>query len=179
MPSADLPAAAALQLYAELRRVARALMQGERSHHTLQPTALVHEAWLKIFRSEDLALAVDDDAARRSFVLRAARAMRQVLIDHARIRSARKRQGGREAERLLGEGLPLSHADPDTLLDLEEALARLAENNEVLARVAELKLFAGLTIEEVAVASGRSLASAKRDWAFARATLSRWLADAG
>ncbi|MBI5850591.1 MAG: RNA polymerase subunit sigma-70 [Planctomycetes bacterium] len=160
-------------LLAELRQKAQSLLLGERRAHTLQPTALVHEAWLRVREVADLPMG-EDAGSRRRFVALAVRAMRNVLIDHARHRSADKRGGDRSRVE-LEDTIPVLTADPDTLLDLELALSRLANVSERLALVAELRLLGGLSMPEIAAVADLSLSTAKEDWSFAQALLARWL----
>ena len=167
-------------VYAELRRVARAYMRRERPDHTLQPTALVHEALLRLDGTIPLAHGAHPAAGSAvpadpgAFLALAARAMRRVLVDHARRRSAAKRQ-------LLSD-TDLDHAyDPAgergalDLLALDDALAQLAAVSPRAARVVELRFFAGLDVEAVARALGIGPATVKRDWSLARAWLRRAL----
>ncbi|MCC6785103.1 MAG: RNA polymerase subunit sigma-70 [Planctomycetes bacterium] len=160
-------------LLAELRQKAQSLLRGERREHTLQPTALVHEAWLRLREFAELPMG-EDLESRRRFVTLAVRAMRHVLIDHARQRQADKR-GGTRRRVDLDDTNPVLSADPDTLLDLEAALSRLATVGERLAQVAELRLLGGLSLAEIAAVTELSLSTAKEDWAFAQALLARWL----
>ena len=153
------------QLYAELREIADRLLRGEVTGHTLQPTALVHEAWFKL-AGPRAPRPVD----RTHFLALAARAMRQVLVDHARRRRALKRGGPAVdlsiADARLGFSLPL-----DGLLSVDDALTRLAENSPRLARVVELRFFAGLSEDETAKALEVTSRTVQRDWAKARAWL--------
>ena len=165
----DGDAAASEQLfplvYQELHRLARQQMARERSDHTLQPTALLHEAWLKLAGGAEVA--VDD---RAHFFRLAARAMRNVLVDHARARNADKRGGGASAQPL--EGILLAYEDRDVdVLALHEALERLEQMDAPLARVVELRWFAGFSNPEVAAALDMSLRSVERAWFTARAWL--------
>jgi len=152
-------------VYAELRRLAAAQMRRERSDHTLQPTALVHEAYVRLV---DQHLAWKD---RGHFFGIAARAMRQVLVDHARKKHAQKRSGGLE--------IPIESAEPAVaprtldLLALDQALHRLSELDERQARLVELRVFAGLTVEEAAGVMECSPATASRDYRHAEAWLRR------
>jgi RNA polymerase sigma factor (TIGR02999 family) len=153
-------------VYYELRRIAGSLMHGRLNGRTLQPTALVNEAWLR------LASGPKDWESRAHFFGTAARAMRQVLVEEARRRSSKKRAG--DARRVTLHDLDVAAEDPKIdLLALDEALSALARVNERLTRLIDLRYFAGCSLEEVAELTGRSLATVKRDWAFARA----WLAD--
>lgn len=154
-------------LYAELRALAGAAMQREGSGHTLQPTALVHEAWMRL--ADPAALEVRD---RAHFFALAARAMRHILTDHARRRLAERRGGGRALVE-VGEDLrdPTRVFDGIDLLALDEALTKLGTESEQAARVVELLFFAGLTGEEAADALGVSPRTVDREWRFARAWL--------
>jgi RNA polymerase sigma-70 factor (ECF subfamily) len=152
-------------LYEELRRIAGAHLAHERRDHTLQPTALVHEAWLRLVDQP----ARDLDS-RQHFLSLAARVMRRVLVDHARERGALKRGG--EAERVTLDGAVALYEDRALdLLALNEALDGLAALDPELARLVELRFFAGLGNAEVAELEGRSLRSVERGWATARAFL--------
>src|SRR5262245_18648207 len=153
-------------VYEELRRVASGLMRRERPDHTLSPTAVVHEAVIRL-----LGEAVFDRAADRSFLFAsAARAMREVLIDHARRRAADRRGGNRRrvpldavADYFEGQGLDL--------VAVHEALDRLAERDDRQAQVMTLRYFGGMTVSEVAAALGVSMVTVERDWRLARAWL--------
>jgi RNA polymerase sigma-70 factor (ECF subfamily) len=157
------------EAYAELRRIAGAYMRRERPGQTLQPTALVHEAYVRLARQHPPL------ENRAHFCAIAARAMREILIERARARNAGKRGGG--AIRVtFDEGL--GARGPDEGLDLEavdEALTRLAAIDARQARIVELRFFGGLNVEETAAALGISAATVKRDWSVARAWLAREL----
>lgn len=148
-------------VYDELRRLAAAHLARERPGHTLDATALVHEAWLR--------LAEGSFGSSGHFFRAAAEAMRRVLIDHARQKRAAKRDGGRRFA--VAEGDRVVVPDPETMLAIDEALQRLAEQDAETAELAMLRLFAGLSVEEAGEALGLSRASAFRTWAFARAWL--------
>lgn len=155
-----------LAVYDNLRRMASARMRGQRRGHTLEPTALVHEAWMKIERAEQ------EFESRAHFFAVAALAMRQILINHAQEKAAQKRGG--DARRVTFSDVRVVAEDPDIdLLALDRALDALAEEDERLSRVVHLRYFTGLSIEETAEALGISPATVKRDWAYARA----WLHD--
>ncbi|HEX3356369.1 MAG TPA: ECF-type sigma factor [Tepidisphaeraceae bacterium] len=160
------------QVYDELRKLALHRMGGERRDHTLQATALVHEAYLRLVGNEEVAWA-----NRAHFFHAAAEAMRRILIEHARAKAGPQRGGGRKK-------LPLDvvdlaeEADPTQILALDEAISRLEQQDADAARVLRLRFFAGLTIEEVAKAVDASPRTVKRDWAFARAFLIRALGEA-
>jgi len=164
------------RLYGELRRLARGILAGQRPGHTLQPTALVHEAYLKL---------ADHGETRRygrtHFMALAARAMRHILVDHAR-GHARGKRGGAWRRVTLTDGLEpagKSDLDRDQLLALERALERLQAVDEREARVVELRFFGGLTMVEIAEALDVSLRSVEADWTHARAWLRRDLSGEG
>ena len=158
-------------VYAELRAIAARYLRGERAGHTLSPTALVHEAWMRL--DTDGRLAPSD---RRQFFAIAARRMRQVLIDHARQRDAAKRGGaGREAvtlSSLIAEG----EAGSVDLLALEQALTRLEALDPRKVQVVELRYFSGLEMADIAEVLGISRATVQRDWEVARTFLYQALA---
>ena len=148
-------------VYTELHRLARHYMRRERADHTLQPTALINEAYLRLARDNI------DWQSRQHFVGVAAHVMRRVLVDHARAHNAEMRGG--ELQRVeLDEGLAVSRERSDEVLALHDALNRLEELNPRQARVVELRYFAGLSVEEVAAITDMSARSVKRDWAIAR-----------
>jgi RNA polymerase sigma factor (TIGR02999 family) len=151
------------QVYLELKKIAAAELRRERSGHTLQPTALVHEAYLRLIGQTRI-----DWRDRAHFFGLAATMMRRVLVDHARARLAAKRRP-EEPSPLLPE--PTTAARPVEILDLDRALDRLAERFPRQARVVELRYFAGLELEQIAAALGISDRTVKRDWRFARAFL--------
>lgn len=152
-------------VYDELRLLAESSMRKERSGHTLQPTALVNEAYLRLVQGETRF------DGRAHFFGAAARAMRQVLIAHARHHAAQKRDGG---VRVTFHDIDVAAPEPSLdLLGLDEALTALATVDERYSRVMELRYFAGCSLPEIADLTGRSLATVKRDWAYARA----WLYD--
>jgi RNA polymerase sigma factor (TIGR02999 family) len=159
-------------LYDELRRLARGFMARERRDHTLQPTALVHEAYLRMVDPSRVAWR-----GRTHFRVVAAKAMRRILIDHARRHGSAKRGGGRQRV-TLGESLLRS---ADASLDLEEllsvnaALEKLRGIDERQAQVVELRFFGGLNVEEVAEGLGVSKRTVETDWAHGRAWLRREL----
>lgn len=156
-------------VYEELRKVARARMRGERPGHTLQTTALVHEAYVELVRLDRI-----EYRNRAHFFAIAARAMRRVLADHAVRRGAQKRGGDRVAVPLEEAGLAAEGPSVD-LLALREALDRLEDLEPRHARVVECRLLAGLTLDETAEALDVSAATVSRDWALARAWLNREL----
>jgi len=158
-------------VYGELQRLARAHLSRERFGHTLQPTDLVNEAYLKLVQGPP-----PGTTGRGHFLAVAARAMRQVLVDHARAWSANKRGGG--AHRVtLHEHLAVAETEPDRLLALDQALERLDALEPRLRQVVELRYFAGLQDEEIAGVLSVTRRTVQRDWAKARAWLHRALDD--
>jgi len=162
-------------LHDEMRVIARRLMRGERSAHTLQPTAVVNEACLRL-----LGVGASPASTRAEFLGLAAHVMRQVLVDHARKRGADRRGG--DWQRVSVE-LRGSTDDPGAALvdalDLDVALERLTVLSPRQARVAELRYFGGLSIVEAAEVLGVSIATVKNEWAVARAWLQRELGSSG
>lgn len=156
-------------VYEEMRRLAASYLRGERHDHTLQPTALAHEAYLRLLGQRHA-----NWQGRGHFLGVAARAMRSVLVDHARRRKAQKRGGGQAPLPLDTTMLVAGHA-PVAFDDLDQALLDLARLSERQARVVELRYFGGLTIEETAEVLEVSPVTVKRDWALARAWLYREL----
>jgi RNA polymerase sigma-70 factor, ECF subfamily len=152
-------------IYGELRRLAGNHFRGERPGHTLQPTALVHEAYLRLSNLKE----IDWQSSGHFFAI-AAQMMRRILIDHARSQGSKKRGGGWHAVEL--ETVSIGSAEPlDHLLALDEALERLSRLDHRQARVVELKFFGGLTEEQAAIALGISTRTVKRDWRLAKAWL--------
>lgn len=161
--------ALAAALYDELRAMAAAYLSKEPDGHTLQPTALVNEALLRILGQQQ-GQAANTWANREQFLGVAAICMRRVLVDHARARGRDKRGGG--AVRLsLDESMAVADACGIDVLDLDEALQEFARSFPRQARVVELRSFAGLELEHIGEVVGISLAQVKRDWTFARAWL--------
>jgi len=156
-------------LYPELRQFAANIMRGERPNHTLQPTALVHEAYLKLVDETRIPWE-----SRIHFLAIAGRAMRQVLVDHARRVSAAKRGGDRQRV-TLESILEDSGAEPLEVLAVHDALEKFAAVDERAARVVELKMFAGLTMPEIAQSLGVSERTAHGDWSMAKMWLGREL----
>lgn len=161
------------RLYGELQHLARGVRRGE-SSHTLNTTALVHEAWIKLASSP-----ASDVRGRAHFKHIAARAMRQVLVDRARRRGAVKRGAGSVAMTLRDDLAPPRGRvmDAEALLGLHDALERLEQQDARAARVVDCRFFGGLEVEETATALGISTATVKRDWRMARAWLARELGD--
>jgi RNA polymerase sigma factor (TIGR02999 family) len=156
-------------VYAELRRIAAREMRRERSGRTLQTTALVHEAYLRLLK--DASLSLDN---RAHFLGVAAHAMREILIERARARAAQKRGGGALRVTLDESVSPAPDVSIDVLA-LDEALQRLARLDNRHAQVVELRYFGGLSVEETAAALNLSPATVKRAWTLARAWLFREL----
>lgn len=154
-------------VYDELRQIAARIMSRERVNHTLQPTALVHEVYLKLV--DQNAVAWND---RAHFLGIAARAMRQILVDHARGKGAAKRGSGWQQVTLDEELTPMASSEIE-LLDLNDALDKLTAVDERAGRVAELRLFGGMTVKETAHVLGVSRRTVDDDWAMARLWLSR------
>ena len=155
-------------VYEELRKLAADRMANEAAGHTLQPTALVHEAWLRLMRSD-----AQQFENRAHFFAAAAEAMRRILIDHARRKSARKHGGNLERVDLEQIDLP-TRAEDDTLLRVNDSLDALAREDPKAAELVKLRFFGGLSVEESAGVLGVSDRTARRYWRFARA----WLVDA-
>jgi RNA polymerase sigma factor (TIGR02999 family) len=156
-------------VYEELRRIARRLLRGERAHHTLGTTALVHECYLNLV---DRSQCSFND--RSHFLAVAARAMRHLLIDYARRRGAQKRGGNRHRVTLDQTVLSVDDQAAD-LLAIDQALDALAERDPRMGQVVECRFFGGLTLEETASALGVSVRTVQRDWTRAKAYLHRAL----
>ncbi len=156
-------------VYSELRRLAARYVRRERPGQSLQATALVHEAYLRLLKDDDLSFQ-----NRAHFLGIAARSMRQILVEHARARDADKR-GGERRRITLDEAVAAGEPLDVDLLALDEALERLAQRDAQQSRIVELRFFGGLTNEETAEALGISPATVKRAWAVARAWLFREL----
>jgi RNA polymerase sigma factor (TIGR02999 family) len=150
-------------MYPELKRMAISQMARERKDHTLQPTALVNEAFLRLPTGE---LSVRD---RSHFLAVAANAMRHILVDHARARMSHKRGSGKKE--VLNENVGYDQHRPEQMLDLDEALSRLEAMSPRQARVVEMRFFAGLSEEQIAEVLQVSTRTIKRDWGIARAWL--------
>lgn len=157
-------------VYDRLRALARRHLMNERPDHTLGPTGLVHEAFLKLVDTKSVTWE-----GQAHFFRVAAQAMRRILVDHARRRSAAKR--GRNFEVSLPPDLPAPGAAAlDEILAVDDALTRLHTEDERAARLVELRYFGGMSVEECAQVLGVSTATAKREWAFARGWLHQALA---
>jgi RNA polymerase sigma factor (TIGR02999 family) len=157
------------EIYQELRRLASKAMRAERKDHTLQTTALVHEAYLALADVHGLTVE-----SRPGVLALAAQAMRRILVDHARARLAAKR-GGERTRVTLAEEVAETPASSLDVLALDEALERLGEQDEQLVRVVEMRFLAGMSVEETAGVLGVSPTTVKRDSAMARAWLTQEL----
>jgi RNA polymerase sigma-70 factor (ECF subfamily) len=153
-------------IYNDLRAIARATLSSERPGHTLQPTVLVHEVFLRLRGS-----AIDFQSRHHFFAI-AARAMRRILVDHARARVARKRPGSAQQVE-LDERMILAEDDPETILAVDAALDHLRDLDTRQARIVEMRFFGGLTEEEIGTVLKISSRTVKREWQFARL----WLFD--
>lgn len=158
-------------VYEELRELARRELRRERADHTLQATAMVHEAYLRLIQLDRV-----NWEGRSHFFGAAAMAMRRILISYARSRNAQKRGGG-APHASLDDVIVAARERPAEILALDEALERLAKLNERQARVVECRFFAGMNIDETAAALGISNATVRRDWALARAWLNREMTE--
>lgn len=156
-------------VYGELIRIARSRMNHERTGHTLQPTALVHEAYLRIIGGDSAPI---DWRNRTHFYHAAAEAMRRILVDHARRRLRVKRGGGQTPAGLDDVDIA-GDVKSDEILALDEAICRLEERDPRAAQVVRLRYYAGLSVEDTAAALELSPRTVKREWSFARA----WLFD--
>lgn len=164
-------------VYEQLRRTAQKYLGQERVEHTLQATALVHEAYARLVGDERV-----EWRDRAQFYFATAQAMRRILIEHARARAALKRGGdGKQAARRVPLGSLDLAAPPDSeqIMMLDEALRRLEAEDAQAARVVHLRFFAGLSVDETASALGVSPSTVDREWAYARARLHRAMLNAG
>jgi RNA polymerase sigma factor (TIGR02999 family) len=157
-------------VYDELRRLAAARMSAEAPDHTLNATALVHEAYLRLIGDQRFD-------GQGHFFAAAAEAMRRILIDHARARRSEKRGEGRAQADLVLEHLPADSFDPDRWIDLDAALTRFATIDPTAAELAKLRIFGGLAVKEAGDALGLPRATAFRTWTYARAWLTSRLTD--
>jgi RNA polymerase sigma factor (TIGR02999 family) len=160
-------------VYGQFRALAAQYLRKERGNHTLQPTALVNEAYLKLLDQSRVQWQ-----GRTHFFAVGAQAMRRILVDHAR-RRQRLKHGGQRARVTLDEGIALSPDRDQDVLALDEALVKLAELDERQAKVVELRFFAGLTVDEVADVLDVSKRTVEGDWTMARAWLHRELSKDG
>jgi RNA polymerase sigma-70 factor (ECF subfamily) len=161
-------------VYEELRVIARRKLRNERVGHTLDTTALIHEAYIKLVDLDRVQWQ-----SRAHFLAIAAQAMRNILVSHARHRKRLKRGGGAPHEPFEDDVPDLPPAEADRIIALDDALERLATINPRHARIVEYRFFGGLTIEETAAALDISPATTKRDWSLLRLWLGRELGRAG
>ena len=157
-------------IYEELRRIARSFMRRERASHTLQPTALVHEAYLRMLGQQRASWE-----SRGHFFSMAASMMRRILVDSSRRQLRAKRGGGADHQELAAGELQISDLSMSAvdLLALHDSLERLAQHDARMAQIVELRFFAGLNLEEIAEVMGVSQPTVKRSWSVARAWLAR------
>jgi RNA polymerase sigma factor (TIGR02999 family) len=164
-------------VYDELRKLAAQRLAQEKPGQTLDATALVHEAYLRLVASGDTSATRDAMwNGRGHFIAAAAEAMRRILVENARRKKTDKRGGSRKRID-LAQAEPLTHADPDAVMDLDAALTALAEEDADAAAVAKLRFFVGLSVDEAAQALSTSRANAYRQWTYARAWLHTRLGD--
>ena len=162
-------------VYDELHGIARRLMAGQNPGHTLQTTALMNEAWMRLSGREGSPYE-----SQQHFLRVAARAMRSVLVDHARRRAAKKRGGDRQREALIHDAMGYWEQNHTDLLALDEALTKLGERDRELQHIVELRFFGGLTLEETGVVLAMSVRQVHRRWTLARGWLHETIAqDAG
>lgn len=174
-PCPDRPPAAELlaEVYGELRRVAGAMLGRLKPGQTLAPTALVHEAYLRLVRNDDAGWE-----GRRHFFGAAAQAMREILIEQARSKGRLKRGGGgRRVE--LDDALAAVQPPTEDVIAVDEAIAQLRAEDADLAELVNLRFYAGLSLEQAAAVLGRSVSTLTREWRFARAWLARKLGEVG
>ena len=160
-------------VYDELKIIAARQIRGERTDHTLQPTALVHEAYVRLVGGKPIAWAT-----RAHFFFSAAEAMRRVLVDHARRHRSAKRGGG-QAHLPLNVAALAAKEDPETILAVDDAILRLEETDPRAAKIVRLRFFAGLSLENTARVLDVSERTVRREWSYARVQLYRMLTDEG
>jgi RNA polymerase sigma factor (TIGR02999 family) len=165
---ADAQGALLDQVYAQLRAIAQQRINHERRGHTLQATALVHEAYLRLVGEENTAQVAWND--RRHFYRAAAEAMRRILIEHARKRGAQKR-GGSCKKSLINVCDLATEENSEEILAVDEAILRLEQADATAAEIVRLRFFAGLSVEQTAAALGVSDRTVRREWTYARAKL--------
>jgi len=161
-------------VYAELRQIAKAALRRERGDHTLQPTALVHEAYLRLSAQRDV-----DWQGRTHFLAVSSQAMRRVLVDHARGKRRTKRGGGAVRETIDPDALALSVERPDDVLMVDELVDRLGKQDARQAKILELRFFGGMTVAEVAEALRVSKRTVEAEWTMLRAWLRREIERTG
>lgn len=159
-------------VYQELRSLASSYLRRERPDHTLQPTALVHEAYIRLVDQRNVTWE-----NRHHFFGAAAQLMRRILVDHARSHLAEKRGSGM-AKVALTEAIAMSQEQPAQMLVLNDCLTRLAAIDPQQGQIVELRVFGGLKVEEITAIMGISSSTVKRDWALAKAWLSREISSA-
>jgi RNA polymerase sigma-70 factor (ECF subfamily) len=160
-------------VYDELRRLANVYLKRERSNHTLQPTALVHEAYLRLLGQKEIAWQ-----NRAHFFGVSARLMREILIEYARMKNRLKRGGEFKTQIALDDAVSFAGAKDFDVVSVDEALTKLEKLDARQARIVEMKFFAGMTIEEIAEVSSISPATVKREWATAKLLLYKILHSA-
>lgn len=171
-PHDGLPAPSfAEEVYQHLRLAAERQLVGEHAGHTLQPTALVHEAWLRLCKDRKVPFQ-----NRAHYYAAAAEAMRRVLLDHAKARHRHKRGGAAQRVTLTGLDLPSRHGDFDVVA-FDDAFRRLTEETPDVAEIVRLRVYAGLSVAETAQALSVSTRTVDREWTYARARLYRLLAN--
>ncbi len=158
-------------VYDELRRIAAKYLERESGDHTLQPTALVHEAYMRLVNQRSV-----DWRNRAQFYGLAAKMMRRILVNHAETKHAEKRGGAAEKVSLDDVTIFFDEQNLD-LLALDEALQKLSEFDEGKTQIVEMKFFGGMTIDEISEATGKSTATVEREWAFARGWLFKTLTE--
>ncbi len=161
-------------VYDELRRLANSYLRRERSNHTLQPTALVHEAYLRLIGQNEI-----DWQNRAHFFGVAARLMREILIEYARARNRQKRGGEIKTQIALDEAVSFNNQKQLDIIAVDEALSKLENLDERQGRIVEMKFFGGLTIEEIAEVLSISPATVKREWGTAKLLLYKMLNSEG
>lgn len=157
-------------VYGELRRLAKSYLRNERSDHTLQPTALVHEAYIRLVGQKSI-----EWENRAHFFGVSARLMREILIEYARAKNRQKRGGAFKTIIALNDAVSFSNETQLDVVAIDEALSKLEKLDERQARIVEMKFFGGMTIEEIGEVSGISPATVKREWATAKLLLYKML----
>jgi RNA polymerase sigma factor (TIGR02999 family) len=157
-------------VYSELRRLAKSYLDRERDNHTLQPTALVHEAYLRLIGQKEI-----DWQNRAHFFGVSARLMREILIEYARMKNRQKRGGGFQTQILLDDAVSFDSGKELDVVSVDDALSKLEKLDERQGRIVEMKFFGGLTVEEIAEVLSISPATVKREWSTAKLFLLREL----
>jgi RNA polymerase sigma-70 factor (ECF subfamily) len=161
-------------VYDELRRLAHSYLRKERDNHTLQPTALVHEAYIRLIGQKEI-----DWQNRAHFFGVSARLMREILIEYARGRNRQKRGGENKTQIALDENIGFANQDQVDVIAVDDALTKLEQLDKRQARIVELKFFGGLTVEEIAEVVDISPATVKREWSTAKLLLYKMLNSEG